>query len=156
MSEGNSRSALKLIPAILAGLLLRRSGVLPVRTSPPPEASEAGPGFETQDVDVAKTACVMAGLAAAALVAVAIMVWLMTSLTASQRRALPALTPQQTVRVNPPAPNLQANPYADIDRQRAAQSRRLDAYGFTDPSRQRARIPIERAMTLTVGRPLDP
>ena len=44
----------------------------------------------------------------------------------------------------------------DIGREEAAQGALLDGYAFTDAARSRARIPIDRAMRLTVGRPLDP
>ena len=149
-----------LIPAILAGLTLRGSGLLngrpqrpaPDDTRPDPD----GPGHETRDVDVRKTALVMAGLALSALTVVGTMVWLMGSFAASQRRALPTLTPQQTARLVPPPPNLQADPYVDIARARAAAEADLAGYGYRDESRVRARIPIGRAMDLVVGRPLDP
>ncbi|GJE42519.1 hypothetical protein [Methylobacterium soli] len=156
MNQNDGRSHLGLIPAILAGLALRRSGLLPKRREAAAEAHGFEPGYEKTDVDVGKTAIAMGGLAGSALVAVMLMLWFLTSYSASQRRSQPALTPQQSARVNPPAPNLQTNPFADIDRLRAAESARLDGYGFTDGTRQRARIPIGRAMTLTVGRPLDP
>ncbi len=55
----------------------------------------------------------------------------------------------------PPPPNLQPNPYADLDRERAANRAALDGYGYLDPGRTRARIPLDRAMQLTVGRSLD-
>lgn len=157
MSTDGKRS-LGLVPAILAALVLRRSGALPVRAANPPEDRETsgGPGYETSDVHVGNTARAMAGLMLAALVAVGAMIWMMGTFAASQRRALPSLTPQQTTQLRPPAPNLQAKPYADLDRVRAAQAGSLDGYAFTDAARQRARIPIDRAMRLTVGRPLDP
>ncbi|WP_375454677.1 hypothetical protein [uncultured Methylobacterium sp.] len=154
----DGKRILGLVPAILAALVLRRSGVLPAPNVPPPEDGRpsGGPGYETSDVHVGNTARAMAGLMLAALVAVGVMVWMMGTFAASQRRALPSLTPQQTTPLKPPAPNLQARPYADIDRVRAAQGGLLDGYAFTDAARRRARIPVERAMALTVGRTLDP
>lgn len=147
-----------LIPAILAGLTLRGSAFLTGR--PPKPAANTprepdGPGHETRDVAVRNTALVMAGLALAALTVVGTMIWMMNSFAAQQRRALPALTPQQTTRLAPPPPHLQADPYADLDRQRAATEAHLAGYGYRDAARTRARIPIGRAMDLVVGRPLD-
>ncbi|MCJ2094053.1 hypothetical protein MKK67_16360 [Methylobacterium sp. J-072] len=148
-----------LIPAILAGLTLRGSGLLNGR---PPRGTPAnaprdpdGPGYETRDVGVRNTALVMAGLALAVLTVIGTMVWLMGAFSASQRRTLPTLTRQQTAPLTPPPPNLQADPYADLDRQRAEAAARLAGYGYSDPARTRARIPIDRAMDLIVGRPLD-
>ncbi|MGH1590755.1 hypothetical protein ACRBEV_23375 [Methylobacterium phyllosphaerae] len=147
-----------LIPAILAGLTLRGSGFLSGR--PPRPAANTprdpdDPGHETRDVNVRNTALVMAALALTAVAVVGTMVWMMGTFAARQRRALPTLTPQQTTRLAPPPPNLQADPYADLDRQRAEAAAHLSGYGYRDEARTRARIPIGRAMDLIVGRSLD-
>ena len=148
-----------LIPAILAGLTLRGSGLMGRRlaSSAPadPPRDPDDPGYETRDVGVRNTALVMAGLALSVLAVIGTMVWLMGAVIASQRRTLPTLTPQQTARLTPPPPNLQADPYADLDRQRAGAAAQVSGYGYNDPARTRARIPVDRAMELIVGRPLD-
>ncbi|XYD08674.1 hypothetical protein R1A27_27595 [Methylobacterium sp. NMS12] len=148
-----------LIPAILAGLTLRGSSLLNGRPPRPAANSQRDPddpGHEVSDVDVRNTVMVMAGLALTVLAVIGTMVWMMSTFAASQRRALPALTPQQTTRLAPPPPNLQADPFADLDRERAETAARLSGYGYRDEARTRARIPIGRAMDLTVGRSLEP
>jgi hypothetical protein len=149
-----------LIPAILAGLTLRGSALLNGRPSrggaAVPERDPDDPGHETRDVNVRNTALVMAGLALAAVTVVGTMIWMMSTFAASQRQSLPPLTPPQTARLAPPPPNLQADPYADLDRERMATGAHLAGYGYRDGSRSRARIPIGRAMDLSVGRSLDP
>lgn len=148
-----------LIPAILAGLTLRGSGLLNARPPRPAANTQRDPnepGHETRDVNVRNTVMVMAGLALTVLAVVGTMIWLMDTFAARQRRALPALTPQQTTQLAPPPPNLQADPYADIDRARAAAEASLAGYGYRDEARTRARIPIGRAMDLIVGRSLEP
>lgn len=148
-----------LIPAILAGLTLRGSGLLngrPPRPAANTQRDPNDPGHETRDVNVRNTALVMAGLALTALAVVGTMIWMMNGFAARQRRALPALTPQQTARLAPPPPNLQADPYADLGRERAATEAHLSGYGYRDAARTRARIPIGRAMDLVVGRSLEP
>jgi hypothetical protein len=148
-----------LIPAILAGLTLRGSGLLngrPPRPAANTQRDPNDPGHETRDVNVRNTALVLAGLALAAVAVIGAMIWLMGSFAASQRRARPALTPQQTARLAPPPPNLQADPYADLDRERAAADAHLAGYGYRDATRTRARIPIDRALDLVVGRSLEP
>ena len=156
MSEGGPSGRL---PALLAGLALRGTGVLngrPPRPAANTQRDPDDPGHETRDVNVRNTALVMAGLALAVLAVVGTMIWLMGTFAASQRRALPALTPQQTTRLAPPPPTLQADPYADIDRARAAAAARLSGYGYRDEAHTRARIPIGRALDLIVGRSLEP
>ena len=158
MSPDRSQRRYGFVSAILAGLASLRGSSTPSR---PRQASEGGdpsdgPGYEVSDVNVGNTAKVMAGLMTTALVVIGTMLWLRTVVATDQRQALPKLTAQQTSRLVPPPPNLQADPYADLAAERAAEGRRLDGYAFLDPSRQRARIPIDRAMALTIGRTLDP
>ena len=158
MSTDRTQRRYGFVSTIIAGLSgLRR----PAASSRQLQASEKEEpvgrrGYEVSDVNVGNTARVMAGLMVSALVVIGGMVWLRTFVAADQRRALPKLTSQQTSRLVPPPPNLQADPYADLDAERAAENRRLDGYAFLDAARQRARIPIDRAMALTVGRTLDP
>lgn len=164
MSGDRSRPLAGLVPAILAALALRGSHFVPHRAGAnggtglePDEAKgqRSGPGHETRDVNVRNTVLVMGGLALTAACVVGGMVLLMTLVTRHQEAALPALTPQQTTRLVPPPPNLQPNPYADLDRQRDAAEKARDGYGYLDPSHSRAHIPIDRAMALAVGRSLD-
>jgi hypothetical protein len=149
-----------LVAAVLAGLALRRSGLVPHREEAPKKGGgkrdpESGEGHETEDVNVRNTVFVMGGLGLSAIAVIGGMVLFMNVFAARQREALPALTPQQTTALDPPPPNLQANPYADLDREQAANRALLEGYGYLDPERTRARIPIDRAMRLTVGRSLD-
>lgn len=163
--SGGSRSPAGLVSAILAALALRGANVVPRRPdgapgSGPPRAhsegqGQTGPGHETRDVNVRKTAYVMGGLAVSAVTVIGGMVFLMHLFVAHQEAALPTLTPQQTTQLVPPAPNLQPNPYADLDRQREGAEKALAGYGYADAARSRAHIPIDRAMQLAVGRSLD-
>lgn len=115
-----------------------------------------GPGYETEDVDVRNTWAIVGGLALTVALVVAGLAYLQQRFAAAQRDGLPPLTQQQRTPLRPPAPNLQADPYRDIETLLRAEAERLNGYAYTDASRSRARIPIERAMTLTVGKPLDP
>ena len=177
--------ALALLPAILSGLILRRSGLVPANDqvgarsdgtgNPVSEGGPVGAGapdgegehgrherpddappYETEDVRVGRTGLIVLGLALTVAAVIGGLAWMRHAFTASQRAALPPLTRAQTAAVIPPAPNLQPEPYADIDRILAAQARALDSYGFADPERTRARIPIDRAIALTLGKSLDP
>jgi hypothetical protein len=159
MSGGNRKLSPGLVPALLAALALRRTGLVPSAGEGRGKAKSSGggdgPGYETRDVNTRNTVLVMAGLAATAAAVIGGMVLLRDGVAAHQRAALPALTPQQTKTLVPPPPNLQPEPYADLDRQRAAARAALEGYGYLDPERTRAHIPIDRAMQLSIGRSLD-
>lgn len=45
-----------------------------------------------------------------------------------------------------PKPTLQPNPVADLNKFRALEEEELNSYGWVDPSGQKIRIPIERAI----------
>ncbi len=77
--------------------------------------------------------------------------WVRSSYVSEQ----PALTALQTAPITPPGPHLQADPVKDIDQLRAKENSLLHGYAWVDPARTRARIPIDRAMALTVGRGLE-
>jgi hypothetical protein len=54
----------------------------------------------------------------------------------------------------PPAPRLQQQPFKDIYLLRLGEAERLASYGWVDKGAGVARIPIERAMALTLERTL--
>ena len=54
----------------------------------------------------------------------------------------------------PPAPNLQTQPFKDIYLLRESEAQRLGSYGWVDKEGGIARIPIDRAMALTLQRGL--
>jgi hypothetical protein len=56
----------------------------------------------------------------------------------------------------PPAPRLQVNPARDIVELRRAEERRLQSYGWVDPAKGIARIPIARAMSILAEKGLPP
>ncbi|MEH3145120.1 MAG: hypothetical protein PGN34_07165 [Methylobacterium frigidaeris] len=150
-----------LVAAIVAALALRAAGAVPARRT----GAEAGggaeghghpAGFESEDVDVGRTAwmvLVLAASVAAAIGAVAFMMHLFGAWTLAET---PRFTPQQTAAIRPPPPNLQGDPYADLARQEARDRAAVKGYAYTDAQRSRARIPVERAMTLIEGRSLAP
>lgn len=45
-----------------------------------------------------------------------------------------------------PAPTIQPNPVADLNKFRIREEEQLNSYGWVDPAAQRVRIPIERAI----------
>lgn len=140
-----------------AALLHRESAVESARghhrTPPSPEALECG--HEVKDINVRNTTYILAGMAATTALVVGI-VFVMVWQFDTRRHVISAdLTPQQTARVIPPAPRLQDDPYADLARVDARENRLLHSYGWTSADHSTARIPIDRAMALSVGKSLD-
>jgi hypothetical protein len=120
---------------------------------PGPQATEAG--YEPRDISVpgAMAALGVMGITTAVVIAVVFaMVW---HFDATRHRIWSRLTPEQTARVVPPPPHLQIAPFDDLAKLRAQQDNLLHSYAWTSADHSTARIPIERAMALAVGKSLD-
>ncbi|MGH9580254.1 MAG: hypothetical protein ACRD2R_04615 [Terriglobales bacterium] len=70
------------------------------------------------------------------------------------RQAQPSSAPPADFAARFPQPRLQADARAETDRQRFAEERLLATYGWVNPSTGVVRIPIDRAIELTVERGL--
>ena len=57
-------------------------------------------------------------------------------------------------RKEPPAPNLQTQPFKDVYLLRQGENEKLDSYGWVDKEGGVARIPIDRAMEVMLQRGL--
>jgi hypothetical protein len=67
---------------------------------------------------------------------------------AAQRYPLAASVPQR----EPPAPNLQTQPFKDVYMLRLGESEKLNSYGWVDKDGGVTRIPIDRAMEIMLQR----
>jgi hypothetical protein len=114
---------------------------------------ESAPGYERRDVNVRVVVWFAIGVfAAVALVFVAIGIFQRT-LTRSRpysERGSRIGAPQHAAG----SPALQANPAADLRAMRLAEEATLHSYGWIDRDRGVIRIPIERAIDLTLDRGL--
>jgi hypothetical protein len=120
-----------------------------------PTQAAVGEGHEVRDLPATGLAMIIGtlGVSAALLVGV---VFGMTALFQGWDKSRDAgLTVQQVAAIVPPGPHLQTDPAADLRAQRAREQRALDAYGWLDAKHTLARIPIDRAMQIVNGRPLD-
>lgn len=122
-------------------------------TPPSPEALESG--FEVGDINERTVVYILgaiAGTTALVISVVAVMIW---RFDIARTQSFVGLSQQQTAQSVPPSPHLQVNPFADLAQQQARESRLLHSYGWTSVDHGTARIPIDRAMALTVGKSLD-
>jgi hypothetical protein len=67
----------------------------------------------------------------------------------------PPLTAEQRAKITPPGPHLQAEPFRDIAALRRRETALLQGFAYLDADHKRARIPIDRAIALVIGKPLD-
>jgi hypothetical protein len=88
-------------------------------------------------------------LMVAMVTAVAILlVVLIVCLSLRERLEHSGATAHTSVAAIPPPPRLQAQPTIDLAALRSEKQAALEAWGWTDSTRQFARIPIERAMVV--------
>lgn len=121
----------------------------------PPTVQARKAGHETRDLNGRTLAVLVAGLGGTVAAVIALMVGLMGYFDHTISAAAPSYTAQQTAAIAPPPPNLQNAPLADIARLHEREEKLLENYAWIDPAHTRARVPIERAMALMVGRKLD-
>ena len=125
------------------------------RPATPPSRQSRQDGHETEDMDGRLMGRLIALLFTVALVVIGGIIGLRTLVHSAYEGAQPNYTAEQRSPVTPPAPNLQADPLAELARLRAAEAKLLGSYGWTDDAHTRARIPIDRARALILGQPLD-
>jgi hypothetical protein len=111
---------------------------------------------ESSDVNVRGVFAFAGGLTIAT-VFIGFCVWVLFQyFNAREAKAIPPQYPlaaQAETRV-PPEPRLQTNPRQDLSDLRAREDQALTTYGWVDKNAAIVRIPIDRAMQLTVERGL--
>ena len=115
----------------------------------PPAPNGANEGYERSDASPS-------GLLRWALWLIAVLVVVFVSMAGLfdfygkvQSLGKPA-SPFENARVLPPAPRLQVEPRADLHAYCLAQAKLLNSYGWADEHNGVVRIPVERAMELTL------
>ena len=126
------------------------------RPGVPASPAARGAGHETRDMRGGLMAKLFLLLGSVAFCMVFAMIGLRYWISQVQRDSLPQFTAIQTTLIVPPKPNLQVDPVAELAALRARSAKLLDTYAYVGDDRSHARIPIERAMALTVGQPLAP
>lgn len=114
------------------------------------------PGHEKRDVTIRPIALAGAGLAVIVIVSAALMWLLFNVLAEREARHSPKPNPlaQSFGRQAPPEPRLQVDPRKDLTQMREEEEATLHSYGWVDRKAGVVRIPIERALELTLQRGL--
>ncbi len=120
-----------------------------------PKSEGIGPGHETRDTNIRALVYFGVGLFLTLAAALLLMVQVFSYFEASQSLGPPA-SPFENVRVLPPPgqPRLQVNPQADLARLSGDQEKILSSYAWVDEKAGIARIPIDRAIELTLEKRL--
>lgn len=125
------------------------------RPTAPPSAESLKEGYEVKDINVRRTAYILAGMGAVTALVVGIVFVMVWRFNVNRQAAWSHLTPQQTAALVPPAPHVPVDPFAQLARVRAREERLLHSYGWISADHSMARIPIDRAMSLVAGKSLD-
>lgn len=151
--------------AVMIGLTIglgafawRRSQTVSGRGEPQgmPAAESLESGYEQKDMSARSVSYILVAIGVAMMVVIGASFFMVWRFNVARRHAFPDLTSEQTAKTTPPAPHLQIHPYEDLTQLRAREDRALHHWGWTSADHSTAEIPIERAMALMVGKPLDP
>lgn len=115
----------------------------------PPDTAR---GHETRDLSTRVVAIFAVSLVVGAVI-VHVLVWVLyTQFAKESASAYPREYPMARVGPArlPPEPRLQTRPREELQRMREEENRLLDTYGWVDAPRGIVRIPIARAMAMTV------
>src|SRR6202161_4804059 len=119
---------------------------VPARPPPPNGANE---GYEHSDANPSGVLRWALWLIAVLVVVFVSMAWLFGFYGKVQSLGKPA-SPFEDARVLPPAPRLQVQPRAELHAYCEEQDKLLNSYGWADEHNGVARIPVDRAMELTL------
>jgi hypothetical protein len=107
--------------------------------------------YETQDVSF--HTMVYSALGLAVLIILGFLAsWFVFRYYVRVQKLGPPASPFDNARTLPPPPRLQVHPAQDLKAYRAEEDAILEGYGWTDKSAGVVRIPIERAMELSLQR----
>ena len=123
--------------------------------STPPSSRARRLGFEPHEMSPRVMILTLFGLFASAGLGVAVIFGLLAILHGRREANAPPTTPEERARIETPEPHLQVRPFQELYAEHGRERGLIDSYAWIDPGHTRARIPIDRAMQLVVGRSLD-
>ncbi len=114
-----------------------------------PSANSPSEGYEHRDANTRSLFKYGLGLAVILVIVLWSMKWMFSYFAKTQPLGPPA-SPFENARVLPPQPRLQAKPRADLRNYCGEQMQELNSYEWVDPQNGVLRIPIDRAMEVTI------
>lgn len=121
----------------------------------PPSPTALAHGYETVDTNVRALVVIIAVSVTLIVGGLATVFTMYATFARHDRASAQTMTLEQKATIIPPEPHLQADPYRDLGAALMAQTQALTTYGWADAEHKQAHIPIDRAMSLVIGHPLD-
>jgi hypothetical protein len=121
----------------------------------PPSPQAVGAGYEPKDINARGTAMVLAAMAATTAVVISVVFVMVWRFDVARHAAWSDAMMRQVAPLPPPVPRLQVHPFRALADVQGREQKLLHSYGWLDADHSVARIPIDRAMTLSVGKSLD-
>lgn len=149
---------------VLAGLAVAAGGVIGMagnaqtargRHEASPSSKAMRAGHEVKDINVRNVTYIFVGMASTVALVIGIVFLMIWRFHIIEHQGWSSTTPEQRMQVAVPGPHLEVNPLAHLAHHLAMQNKLLHSYGWVDQAHGIARIPIQRAMALTVGKSLD-
>lgn len=116
-----------------------------------PSAENRAPGYETRDVTIRPMVWAALGLALLILTGM-LASWVAFKYFVRVQKLGPNASPFENTRELPPAPRLQVAPAEALKAYQAEENAKLTSYGWVEKNAGVVRIPIERAMQLSLER----
>lgn len=126
------------------------------RPSKPPSAQALALGYEPHDIDAGTIALILLVMGVVACLVVGAVFLMVGLLENGDRGRYAGVTQEQEAPVTPPLPHLQVRPFDQLHVNLERENHRLNTYAWGNADHTRARIPIDQAMALVKGQPLDP
>lgn len=116
------------------------------------EVRTSGPGYETTDAPVGTIVRATAAITVGAIVVCIGLAWLLRAFIATED--LGQRNPLAPVQQVPPEPRVEVQPWELLHQLRSREDTTLRSYGWVDKGQGIVRIPIDRAIDLTLDRGL--
>lgn len=120
-----------------------------------PSGASLHAGHEVKDLSIRGTVWTLVAVFATTALVVGIVFVTIWRFNVHRDASYAKLTPEQTAVIVPPAPHVPELPFDLLVRNQVREQYLLHSYGWTSADHSTARIPIDRAMKLTVGTSLD-
>jgi hypothetical protein len=109
-----------------------------------------GPRHESNEIEIKGILLSALGLVVMAVAILAVLGLVMKAYERQRSHELATRPPLFTTDIQPPGPHLQGNPATDLAQLRKHELQQLNSYGWVNPEKGIAHIPIDRALDILI------